>query len=211
PDFALSSKADLLTLIRRAVPKGGLNIKQLRESWAGVGAAIEELEKEGKVLVTRAGGDGKEGSGVLKAVFLDEIGKTGGVDKEFVDLWAALRTPLADDLASKLEAGSFLPSSLFFIVPLTNQYYRPTEGLTASSVVPTAVVKTSKKKGRKGAGQNNRRLKITNTHLKVRLVSFWVVMLEGQGMLMREDFAVGLDEKDIGIDVSKDYVPIKKK
>lgn len=57
----------------------------MRESWAGVGPAIEELEKEGKVLVTRTGGAGDK-EGQLKAVFLDELGHTGKVDKGWFSL-----------------------------------------------------------------------------------------------------------------------------
>lgn len=80
PDFNLSSKADLLTLVRRYATRGGLTVKTLRESWPGVVVAIEELEKEGKVLVTRTGGTGDK-EGQMKAVFLDELGHTGKVDK----------------------------------------------------------------------------------------------------------------------------------
>lgn len=45
-----------------------------------MGGAIEELEKEGKVLVTRTVGTG-EREGQMKAVFLDEVGNAGKVDK----------------------------------------------------------------------------------------------------------------------------------
>ena len=66
--------------MRRYAPRGGLTVKSLRESWPQVGSAIEELEKEGKVLVTRTGGTGDK-EGQLKAVFLDELGHVGKVDQ----------------------------------------------------------------------------------------------------------------------------------
>lgn len=52
-------------------------MKKLRESWAGVTAAIEELEREGRVLVTRTGKteQSQEREGQMKMVFLDDIGK----------------------------------------------------------------------------------------------------------------------------------------
>jgi len=48
----------------------------LRDSWSGVTQAIEELEKEGRVLVTRTDGKGDAGGkGQMKCVFLDDIGR----------------------------------------------------------------------------------------------------------------------------------------
>lgn len=61
-------------------------MKTLRENWAQVGGAVEELEKEGKVFVTRTGGGG-DGVGQMKAVFLDEIGERGVVDKGECESW----------------------------------------------------------------------------------------------------------------------------
>lgn len=85
PDFVLNSKSDLIILLRRNSPQGGLPVKKLRESWAGVTNAIEELEREGRVLVTRTGknphsgggggGGGGAGDGQMKMVFLDDIGR----------------------------------------------------------------------------------------------------------------------------------------
>jgi transcription initiation factor TFIIE subunit beta len=80
PDFVLKSKTDLLTVLLRYAPRGGLAVKTLRESWPQVGTAIDELEKEGKVFVTRTGGTGDR-EGQMKAVFLDEIGNQGKVDE----------------------------------------------------------------------------------------------------------------------------------
>lgn len=52
-------------------------MKKLRESWAGVTTAIEELEREGRVLVTRTGKteQSQEREGQMKMVFLDDIGR----------------------------------------------------------------------------------------------------------------------------------------
>lgn len=100
--------------------------------------AIEELEKQGKVLVTRTEGT-RERDGQMKAVFLDEVGKIEPVDQgeffspfssllsfakefnknliivfvEFKDLWTSLKTPLsADDLSDELKTGSSPPPPL---------------------------------------------------------------------------------------------------
>lgn len=74
-------------------------MKLLRESWPLVGNAVEELEREGKVMVIRTGGrsgagdvrgkgvdvkDVKDGEkkeeGILKTVFFDPLGRISGVD-----------------------------------------------------------------------------------------------------------------------------------
>ncbi|BGP58004.1 hypothetical protein JCM8202_001758 [Rhodotorula sphaerocarpa] len=147
PDFVLNSKSDLLVLLRRNSPTGGLPVKKLRESWAGVTAAIEELEREGRVLVTRTGKNPQHGGeGQMKMVFLDDIGRERDpLDQEFKDLWHSLKTPIGDELAQELQAA----------------------GLTASSAAPPPPTTNKKKaKGRKGPGSSNRRFKITNVHLK---------------------------------------------
>lgn len=86
PDYILSSKADLLTLLRRHSPQGGLPVKKLRESWSGVNTAIEELEREGRILVTRTGKtEAAEKEGQMKMVFLDDVGR----DKDPLDQGAS--------------------------------------------------------------------------------------------------------------------------
>ncbi|GAA5886748.1 hypothetical protein JCM3774_003038 [Rhodotorula dairenensis] len=146
PDFVLNSKSDLIVLLRRNSPLGGLPVKKLRESWAGVTNAIEELEREGRVLVTRTGKNPHGAEGQMKMVFLDDIGRERDpLDQEFKDLWHSLKTPIGDELAQELQAA----------------------GLTASSAAPPPPTTNKKKvKGRKGPGSSNRRFKITNVHLK---------------------------------------------
>lgn len=124
PDFLLSSKSDLLSLLRRYSPQGGLAVKPLRESWPGVTQAIEELELEGRVLVTRTDGvrgeNGNQTKGQMKCVFLDDVGKDKEpLDQEFKDLWHSLKTPMGDDLVEELQSGKpkltrFLLSLLSF-------------------------------------------------------------------------------------------------
>lgn len=66
-------------------------VKKLQESWPNARQAIEELEKEGKVLVIRTGGsEGKEGH--MKMVFWNEIGDMPAIDKGKLFLSLCLRT-----------------------------------------------------------------------------------------------------------------------
>lgn len=71
-DFAVRNKVQLLTEIQRFTRKGGgLSVRTLKESWKEAPAAIEELEKDGDVLVTRAGKDQ-----TMRMVFWNEIPPT---------------------------------------------------------------------------------------------------------------------------------------
>jgi transcription initiation factor TFIIE subunit beta len=68
-DYAFRNKAQLLTEIQRSTRRGGgLSVRALKESWKDAPQAIEELEKEGEVLVTRTLKDGQ-----MRMVFWNEI------------------------------------------------------------------------------------------------------------------------------------------
>lgn len=68
-DYNVRNKASLLTEIQRQTRKGGgLSVRTLKESWKEAPQAIEELEKEGEVYVTRTLKDGQ-----LRMVFWNEI------------------------------------------------------------------------------------------------------------------------------------------
>ncbi|RPD60743.1 transcription initiation factor IIE subunit beta [Lentinus tigrinus ALCF2SS1-6] len=145
-DFNVRNKASLLTEIQRQTRKGGgLSVRTLKESWKEAPQAIEELEKEGEVYVTRTLKDGQ-----MRMVFWNEVKPTeeqGGmaVEKEFHDLWHDLKVPDDVDLLKALAS----------------------EGLQATTAA-APVLKggaASKKKGKKSAAKN-RHIRITNTHLK---------------------------------------------
>ena len=65
----MRNKAALLTEIQRQTRKGGgLSVRTLKESWKEAPQAIEELEKEGEVYVTRTLKDGQ-----MRMVFWNEV------------------------------------------------------------------------------------------------------------------------------------------
>jgi transcription initiation factor TFIIE subunit beta len=110
-DFSFRSKPALLTEIQRQTRKGsGISVRALKESWKEAPQAIEELEEEGEVLVTRTVKDGQ-----LRMVFWNEVKpKEGGdgmlVEKEFCDLWHGLKVPNDVDLLKQLASGAFFSS-----------------------------------------------------------------------------------------------------
>ncbi|TFK71558.1 transcription initiation factor IIE subunit beta, partial [Pluteus cervinus] len=145
-EFNFRNKAALLTEIQRQTRKGGgISVRALKESWKEAPAAIEELEKEGDVLVTRTVKDGQ-----LRMVFWNEIKPTeeaGGmqVEKEFHELWHSLKVPNDVDLLRQLASDGL-------------------QAAVAEATVPKGPA--VKKKGKKGGAPRQRQIRITNTHLK---------------------------------------------
>lgn len=144
-DYNVRNKAALLTEIQRQTRKGGgLSVRTLKESWKEAPQAIEELEKEGEVYVTRTLKDGQ-----LRMVFWNELKpdeEHGGmqVEKEFLDLWRSLEVPNDVDLLKQLESEGL-------------------QATAAETVVPRGP--NTKKKGKKNAARH-RQIRLTNTHLK---------------------------------------------
>ncbi|THH17485.1 hypothetical protein EW146_g3336 [Bondarzewia mesenterica] len=158
-DYNFRNKAALLTEIQRATRRGGgLSIRSLKESWKDAPVAIEELEKEGEVFVTRTLKDGQ-----MRMVFWNEVkaekapasedaatetidgnGTGLSVEKEFYDLWHNMEVPNEVDLLKQLE----------------------NEGLQATvAEAPVPKAPTGKKKGKR-VGPRDRKVRITNIHLK---------------------------------------------
>lgn len=86
PDFQVKDKHTVLGEVTRHARGGaGISIKALRESWAGAVQAVEELEKEGLVLVTRSARDDH-----MKMVFRNDLTPEQGGKK--VDEGASFAT-----------------------------------------------------------------------------------------------------------------------
>ncbi|KAG0707182.1 hypothetical protein DFH29DRAFT_1066413 [Suillus ampliporus] len=160
-EFSFRNKVALLTEIQRQTRKGGgIPVRALKESWKEAPQAIEELEKEGEVLVTRTAKDGQ-----LRMVFWNEIkpdDESGGkqVEKEFFDLWHSLKVPNDVDLLKALHAGTC--SSYFFRV-LSDKSAEGLQATAEEALIPKAP--NHKKKGKRAAPRQ-RQAKITNTHLR---------------------------------------------
>lgn len=80
-EYSFRNKAALMTEIQRQTRKGGgISVRALKESWKEAPQAIEELEDEGEVLVTRTAKDGQP-----RMVFWNEVKPTeesGGMSVE---------------------------------------------------------------------------------------------------------------------------------
>ncbi|KAF8213529.1 transcription initiation factor IIE subunit beta [Mycena galopus ATCC 62051] len=122
----------------------GIHVKALKEAWKEAPGAVEELEAEGEVMVTRTVKDGQ-----LRMVFWNEIKpseEAGGmpVEQEFMDLWHGLKLP--DDVELRRELAK--------------------EGLQLTTAAQAPVrASNTKKKGKRGGAPRQRQVRITNTHL----------------------------------------------
>lgn len=160
----INTRAALLQAIKTSARDGkGLHIREIRDSWPGVVAEIDQLEKEGRIFATRTTKDNQP-----KTIFWNEMTEEEGgrpVDKgilsywlrplsfapsynlslEFQDIWNNLKVPPEADLLKSLA----------------------TDGLQAAIAAPAsgALPGNGKKKGKKSA-HRIRQAKITNTHLE---------------------------------------------
>ena len=114
----------------------GINVKELKDGWPGCLDAIDSLEAEGRILVTRHKKDQSP-----KMVWANDPSLLHIVDNEFKELWHRIVVP---------QSTADLRKSLI-------EY-----GLTPTSVVKTPVPVKQKEKKRKGARRGG---KTTNTHM----------------------------------------------
>ncbi|KAF9517327.1 hypothetical protein BS47DRAFT_1290997, partial [Hydnum rufescens UP504] len=153
-----ATRDDLLKEIKSHTRRGGgLSVALLKQTWSGAPAVIEELEKEGLVLVTRTGGPSRDANGnkdpIPKMVFWNDIPPTDGgkqVESEFLEMWQSLKWPTEADLPAALDSIGQTPART-----------------SASTGVDGGGGINGKAKGRKGKrGSRARVTKIQNTHLK---------------------------------------------
>ena len=107
----MRNKAALLTEIQRQTRKGGgLSVRTLKESWKEAPQAIEELEKEGEVYVTRTLKDGQ-----MRMVFWNELKPTdeagGNVDKGAYPVGTGGSLPDAQQSSSTSGTGLRCPTT----------------------------------------------------------------------------------------------------
>ncbi|KAI5793207.1 hypothetical protein EDC01DRAFT_655569 [Geopyxis carbonaria] len=138
PVHGIRSAVALLEFLQQQTTAQGLSVKELKDGWAGALDAIDSLEAEGRILVTRTKKDNQ-----ARMVWGNDPSLDCEVDEEFKTLWHSLRVPAAGDLPSALEA----------------------YGLKPASIDPSRLKKEVKKVDRNRKRANNRRAKVSNTHM----------------------------------------------
>ncbi|KAF9192635.1 hypothetical protein BGZ50_008341 [Haplosporangium sp. Z 11] len=135
PTYQIRSKEDLLAMLEKKKNEGGMDYKELKDSYSKLAQSVEELASEGRILVVR----NKDGN--PRVLFWNDQRYNTAMDPEFRQIWHRLRIPDEIDLPKELEKA----------------------GLTHMQVFD-----------KKGPGEmpkrkpvrRNRKMKITNTHMK---------------------------------------------
>ncbi|TPX67323.1 hypothetical protein SpCBS45565_g03888 [Spizellomyces sp. 'palustris'] len=110
PKYTIRSKEDLITLLQSNASHGGMEIKELLDSWSGLLGAVQELEKEGHVLVLKTK-DQKP-----RIVYWNDKSLNLDMSKEFQNYWHEIQLPKESDLAKELERAG-LKSMEVFVAP----------------------------------------------------------------------------------------------
>ena len=84
----------------------GLSVKELRDGWPGVEDAIQDLEIEKKLLVTRNKKDNH-----AKMVWPDDPSLALDIDEEFKLMWHKIRLPEPGAVADALEKEGLTPAN----------------------------------------------------------------------------------------------------
>jgi transcription initiation factor TFIIE subunit beta len=123
--------------LQRQKTMQGIDVKELRDGWKGSLPAIDELERNHEILVTR-----NKKNLDAKSVWADDPSLRQDIEPEFKTLWQQVPIPpTPEELRTKLLQAGLKPS-------------------TEKKIISTIITKQKKKKGpRKGGRQ-------TNTHMQ---------------------------------------------
>ncbi|KAI9814619.1 MAG: hypothetical protein M1827_003175 [Pycnora praestabilis] len=106
PIHNIRSGDQLLGYLQNQPSAQGLSVRELKDGWQGAEKAIDELQVEEKLLVTRNKKDEH-----AKMVWANDPSLSQHVDEEFKKIWGGVRLPEAHDLTVELEKAGLTPTS----------------------------------------------------------------------------------------------------
>ena len=106
PIHNIRSSEQLLGHLQAQKTAQGINVRELRDGWADAEAAINTLEKQGKLLVTRNKKDNHP-----KMVWSNDPSLAISIDDEFKNIWNKIRLPEPGALADELEKEGLTPTN----------------------------------------------------------------------------------------------------
>lgn len=136
PVHNVRNAEQLLRKLQSQTTAAGLSVRELKEGWPNVEETINQLEKEGKVLVTRNKKDDH-----ARNVWANDPSLTEHFDDEFKQIWDKIKVPDAQAVKEALEKAGITPTN-------KNKVVKPR---------PKVEQKKTKKPRRSG--------KTTNTHM----------------------------------------------
>ncbi|TVY71462.1 Transcription initiation factor IIE subunit beta [Lachnellula suecica] len=106
PIINVRSKKDLITYLQIKPDAQGVAVKDLKDGWPDCEDAIDELEDEHKILVTRTKKDSH-----ARMVWVNDPSLVHKVDSEFQIMWHKTELPSVDELVRKLMEAGQKPAS----------------------------------------------------------------------------------------------------
>ena len=106
PVINVRTKKDLIAYLQTKPDAQGLSVKDLKDGWPDCEDAINELEAEHKILVTRTKKDNH-----ARMVWSNDPSLVHRIDSEFHTLWRQTELPSVDDLVRKLQDAGQKPAS----------------------------------------------------------------------------------------------------
>ncbi|KAK4502974.1 hypothetical protein PRZ48_006401 [Zasmidium cellare] len=107
PIHPVSNAEELKDYLTKRTSAQGISVKELKDGWPNCVGPIDELEKEGFVLVTRNKKDNSP-----KMVYPDSPGLRLKVDQDFKDFWLKTKVPTTDiEIRNELEKAGITPTS----------------------------------------------------------------------------------------------------
>lgn len=102
----VKSKTQLLGYLQKRIDMRGVPVKDLKDGWPACEAAIDELEKENRLLVVRWKKDNHP-----RTIWINDPSLVHHVDPEFRTLWHKVEVPSLDAIVQRLSAVGQKPTS----------------------------------------------------------------------------------------------------
>jgi transcription initiation factor TFIIE subunit beta len=106
PLHNIRTAEQLLQKLQSQTTAAGMSVRELREGWPNVEDTINQLEKEGKLLVTRNKKDDH-----AKMVWANDPSLVHHFDDEFRQIWEKIKVPDQQKVAEELEKAGIMPTS----------------------------------------------------------------------------------------------------
>jgi transcription initiation factor TFIIE subunit beta len=107
PQHPVTNSEELKNYLARQITARGIPVKELKDGWPGCIPAIDALEKEGAILVTRLTKDNTP-----KMVWPDSPSYHVHIDDDFREFWNKTKLPPTEgEIRSELEKAGLTPTS----------------------------------------------------------------------------------------------------
>lgn len=106
PPHNVRNAEQLLQKLQSQKTAAGMSVRELREGWLNVEEAINQLEKEGKLLVTRNKKDDH-----AKMVWANDPSLIERFDPEFKQIWEKIKIPDPQAVKEALDKAGILPTN----------------------------------------------------------------------------------------------------